>query len=71
MSKWYYFNKNTDINGYHEIHSEDCKYLPDYDNRELIGFCKDCKEAINKAQTEYSYKKFDGCYFCSTSCHKW
>ncbi|MFM1539700.1 hypothetical protein, partial [Helcococcus bovis] len=68
MYDFYYFNKNVDSNNSHEVHSKNCIYLPDEHNRELIGFCVNCKEAIKKAKEKYPYKNFDGCYYCSTSC---
>lgn len=35
--KHYYFNKNTDDKGRHEVHTEDCSYLPYPSNRTYIG----------------------------------
>ncbi|MBS4744077.1 hypothetical protein B9G52_10520 [Bacillus safensis] len=67
--KFYYYNINTDINGNHEVHTEDCSYLPDTRNREYIGYEPDCKSAINRAKRETSKYNFDGCYYCCNECH--
>lgn len=65
----YYFNKNTDKNNKHEVHTEGCSYKPDLQNRTYIGYCSDCKEAIARAEKEYPNEKFDGCYYCCNKCH--
>ena len=66
----YYFNDNIDEHGYHEVHTEDCTFLPDLINRTIIGYYRDCKSAINAAQIAHPDKKFDGCYFCCRECHR-
>lgn len=66
----YYLNVNTDRNGRHEIHTGKCTYLPSEANREYIGFCTDCNEAIKRAKLKHPYKDFDGCFWCSRSCHR-
>ena len=68
--KHYYFNKNLDDKGRHEVHSEDCSYLPNPSNTTYIGYCSDCKEAIARASNMYPGEKFDGCYWCCSECHK-
>ncbi|MEB8418975.1 hypothetical protein NGG16_16190 [Enterococcus casseliflavus] len=67
---FYYFNKNTDNHSRHEVHSEECTYCPDIENRTFIGFELSCKAAIEHAKKEYPYKDFDGCYWCCRECHK-
>lgn len=66
----YYFNIYTDANGYHEVHTGNCAYLPSELNREYIGYYQDCQSAILAAHTAHPSKKFDGCYFCCRECHK-
>lgn len=66
----YYFNIYSDINGYHEVHTDDCFYLPNELNREYIGRFNNCKAAIIAARIMYPDKKFDGCYYCCRECHK-
>lgn len=70
MSNFYYFNNNTDANGYHEVHTDSCSYLPASQNRTLIGYYPDCSSAIQAAKASYPYRRFDGCYFCCRECHK-
>ena len=67
--KHYYFYNYTDKHGNHEVHTENCSYLPSTQNRTYIGYCSDCKDAIKKAKTDYPYKDFDGCYWCCNECH--
>lgn len=66
---FYYFNDSTDEHGKHEVHGDDCKHLPEPRNRTLIGYCLNCKDAIQRAKREYPFKSFDGCYWCSRACH--
>ena len=68
--KNYYFNDNTDTNGYHEVHAESCYFLPSISNRTYIGCYSNCSDAIRDAKSKYPYKSFDGCYFCCHECHK-
>jgi len=67
--KFYYYNKNTDNKGKHEVHTNDCSYQPNAQNKVLIGYCSNCKEAIKRAKLENPSKSFDGCYYCSNECH--
>ncbi|QNO14953.1 hypothetical protein HYG86_09280 [Alkalicella caledoniensis] len=67
--KFYYFNNNTDNKGKHEVHTEDCSFLPATINRSYIGFHSNCKDAITNAKRANPAKSFDGCYWCSTQCH--
>lgn len=66
----YYFNNNTDDKGNHEVHKESCSFIPSVLNRTYIGYFSTCEAAINKAKNDYSYKSFDGCYWCCRTCHK-
>ena len=65
----YYFNIYADINGYYEVHSEDCSFLPSELNRQYLGIYSSCEDAISYARTNYPDKKFDGCYYCCRECH--
>lgn len=69
MSTFYYYNTSVDKNENHEVHTGECEYLPDVLNREMIGLENNCKDAILRAKKENPRKKFDGCFFCSRSCH--
>jgi hypothetical protein len=69
MYKYYYFNDHIDEHGYHEVHTEDCEYLPNAANRTYIGRFENCQEAIKAAKEKYPSKYFDGCFFCCRSCH--
>lgn len=67
MYKHYYANKNEQSTGEHEIHTSDCKYLPDSKNLLYLGYFDNCKKAIEEAKKYY--RSVDGCYFCCTLCH--
>lgn len=64
----YYLNRNAQSTGEHEIHTMDCKYLPYAENRILLGYFNNCKDALKEAKKYYS--NVDGCHFCCNSCHK-
>ncbi len=66
----YYFNDSVDEHGLHEIHSEECDYLPHPINRTYIGFCSSCSEALTRAKITFPYKNFDGCFWCCRECHR-
>ena len=66
--KYYYVNKEAQSNGDHEVHTQDCKWLPDVLNREDLGFFTNCNDAVKKAKE--TYPKADGCFYCSRECHK-
>ncbi len=66
--KKYYVNKNAQSTGEHEVHCENCSYLPDSNNRLYLGYFNDCKDAIKEAKKYYI--NVDGCYYCCPSCHK-
>lgn len=66
----YFFNKNADNHGRHEVHTDNCKFLPDTSNRTYIGLESNCKDAIARAKKDYPAKSFDGCYYYCRPCHK-
>ena len=66
--KHYYVNKQAQSNGDHEVHTEDCKYIPEVRNREYLGYFTNCQDAIKKAKS--IFPTADGCFFCSRECHK-
>lgn len=66
----YYFNRNAQADGFHEVHNGDanCPYPPDLANRVRIGSYSTCITAIDAARSAYPGWSFDGCYYC-TQCH--
>lgn len=66
----YYYNKHVDEHGYHEVHTEDCIFLPLPENRIYIGDFFVCSEALEAAKLENPDLVFDGCFCCCNSCHK-
>ncbi len=65
--KHYYVNKNAQTTGEHEVHTYDCLYLPDVNNRIYLGYFDSCKQAIQAAKKYYN--NVDGCYYCCRLCH--
>jgi hypothetical protein len=64
----YYVDKNAQPNGDHEVHTENCLFLPNSDNRKYLGKFDNCSEALKEAKKTYSIA--DGCYYCCEPCHK-
>jgi hypothetical protein len=65
--KKYYVNDNTQANGDHEVHHEDCRYLPLPQNRTYLGDFSNCKPAVKEAEKHYS--QTNGCKTCCPDCH--
>lgn len=65
--KKYYVNKNAQSNGDHEVHREDCVYLPLLANRQYLGEFTSCEGAVKEAKRYYSQS--NGCKTCSLNCH--
>lgn len=63
----YYVNKNAQTNGDHEVHNENCRYLPSIENRKYLGDFFNCSDAVIEAKK--IYLKSNGCKTCSISCH--
>lgn len=63
----YYVNKRAQDNGDHEVHHENCRYLPNEENRIYLGFYANCRDAVIKARDFYI--QVNGCYHCSRECH--
>ncbi len=65
----YIINKNKDSNGFNEVHTTSCKYLPDDHNQVQLGYHADEKNAVTYAKS-YGWKNADGCYYCCPKAHK-
>jgi len=63
--KTYCVNNRTQANGDHEVHTDDCRYLPN--SRTMLGNHLTCHSAVTQAKK--IYKTANGCKTCSTSCH--
>lgn len=63
----YYVNKNAQTNGDHEVHVSGCSYMPTTENRQYLGNFQNCQGAVIEAKKYY--RKSNGCYYCSYSCH--
>ena len=67
--KDYYFNSSADDKGNHEVHTRDCSWLPNINNRVYIGYYSNCKDAISAAKNQHPSKSFDGCFWCCRNCN--
>ncbi len=65
--KKYYVRKTPQTNGDHEVHTEDCYWLPLKENRIYLGEFNNCKDAVKKAKKDYPQS--NGCIHCSILCH--
>lgn len=65
--KKYYVNKKEQSNGDHEVHHEDCQYLPSLQNRIYLGEFSNCKPAVQEAKKHYT--QVNGCKTCCNECH--
>lgn len=61
----YYVNNRPQPNGDHEVHRDNCIYLPA--DRKELGFYLSCSDAIKVARR--IYKTANGCVICSPTCH--
>ena len=70
MLKNYYLNTDATTNPHynHEVHTEDCTYLPSPKNRIYLGLFNSPRDAVNAA--ERFYYNVDGCAVCCPSCHR-
>jgi hypothetical protein len=64
---YYYVNKNSQLNGDHEVHKSNCIYLPSELNRLGLGYFSNCQDAVREAKKYYV--QCNGCYYCCPSCH--
>ncbi|MYA31830.1 MAG: hypothetical protein F4Y31_11420 [Gammaproteobacteria bacterium] len=64
----YYVNKNAQESGDHEVHTSACNFLPSPEFRIYLGRSTNCREAVAEAWNHYH--RVDGCYHCSTACHR-
>jgi len=67
MKRKYYVSKHAQSNGDHEVHHEDCQWLPLPENRTFLGEFTSCRDAVTAAKKIFSTA--DGCKTCSPECH--
>ena len=63
----YYVNQNQQSNGDHEVHVENCDFMPFEKNLLELGGHSSCSSAIEKAQENYN--QVNGCRHCAPDCH--
>lgn len=67
MVKKYYVNNHAQLNGDHEVHEENCIYLPRVQSKNYLGEFYTCQGAV--AQARKLYSSANGCKTCSWPCH--
>ena len=65
--KKYYVNKNAQSNGDHEVHRNDCVYMPNAVNAKYLGEFSSCVGAV--AEAKKTFARANGCKTCSILCH--
>lgn len=63
----YYLNKNAQANWDHEVHTENCVWLPSVENRIYLWVFMSCYQALCEAKKIYA--NVDGCAHCCPACH--
>jgi hypothetical protein len=61
----YNVNNRAQSNGDHEVHTENCTFLPS--DKKYLGEFSNCTEAVKEAKKTYT--KSNGCKTCSNTCH--
>jgi hypothetical protein len=64
---YYYVNDNAQSNGDHEVHTQECSFLPSPANRRYLGYFLRCQDAV--AEARKTYRQSNGCYYCSRECN--
>ena len=64
----YYINKKEQSEGFHDIHTSDCTYLPDAEYKQYLGVFTHCKHALQGAKTLFT--KVNGCPYCIKECYR-
>ena len=67
MYRRYYVNTNVQPNGDHEVHHQDCLFLPGANNHEYLGAYNNCQDAVRESRKRY--RQTNGCYHCCGACH--
>ena len=70
MYKNYYVNQLTagNPNNNHEVHTQDCYFVPSESNRIYLGSFSSCMDAVQVAKNFYT--NVDGCATCCPNCHR-
>lgn len=63
----YYVNSNEQSNWDHEVHNENCSWLPDAENCVYLWDFTNCSDAVKEAKKKYTQSNW--CYHCSYLCH--
>ncbi|OOV18630.1 hypothetical protein [Flavobacterium sp. LM4] len=65
--KNYYVNNTPQLNGDHEVHTDDCRYFESIVSKKYLGAFSNCKPAVDEAKI--THPKSNGCKTCCNACH--
>ncbi|MCD9574433.1 hypothetical protein [Flavobacterium soyae] len=65
--KNYYVNNTAQLNGDHEVHTDDCQYFKSIVSKNYLGQFSSCEPAVDEAKKTYSTS--NGCRTCCNDCH--
>jgi len=63
----YCVNINTDAQGDHEVHKENCPWSPNTENRIDLGYHSNCQSAVKEAKKYFN--NVNGHKYCAEECH--
>lgn len=64
----YYVNDSEDDRGLHEVHNENCSWLPMIESKSYLGVFNNCSDAVREAKQNHDANS-DGCAHGSPECH--
>ena len=67
MATSYYVNTRAQANGDHEVHKDGCRWMPAAENTRYLGTFTFCHDAV--ATAKRTYRRVNGCSYCSPACH--
>ena len=71
MMNQYCINENQQSSGDYEVHTDECSFLPNTENRINLGWHLNCESAVKLAKETYPGNKLNinGCFYCCYTCH--
>jgi hypothetical protein len=62
MAEKYFINTSPRINGSHNVHRQQCPFLPEPGRRILLGVFQSSQDAVRKGR--WYFRRADNCPFC-------
>lgn len=64
MLTYYFYNRNTNAEGNHQVHAPDCSHSPEAEDTIALGMHANCEEAIRYAEAFTGKTNFGNCTCC-------